>query len=227
MQRSWCILIVTCAVAYSQGTSADVGRKADVYSIYSQMMTNPKTSHGEDNNQIYLIEGSTVPGYPREPCVRVPPANQSAFDEILADYSKRKDSPATLEAAFNIPKPYQLLNGDEVKEFMEERSPFQLSQKATDLFRLTDVYFDHNRTLALTAISTFCGGLCGMFQWRVFEKTGKGWEDRPRWVTCTAMARRRDDGQKNRLSAVSLNPGLSRFATRPGASPHERSRPTD
>ncbi len=117
------------------------------------------------------------------------------FAETLADYQRRKDTPATLERALNITKPYQLLNRDEAKEFAElhdlrpgpKAKPKELFQKATDLFGLTDVYFNGDRTLALTGISTYCGPLCGGYQWKVFEKTNRGWEER-RWVGCRTIA---------------------------------------
>jgi hypothetical protein len=33
-----------------------------------------------------------------------------------------------------------------------------------------------------------CGGLCGKFQWKVFEKTAEGrWEQRA-WVACMTVA---------------------------------------
>ena len=160
------------------------------------MMTNPKTSYGYDHNEIYLIGDTTVPGTPATPCVRVPPQHADSFAEIMADYIRRRENPATLERAFNITKPYELLSAEEVREFIAQHSlrpkpypnPKPLFQKATDLFRLTDVYFNRNRTLALTAISTWCNNLCGTSNWKIFEKTNSGnWEERP-WITCSAIA---------------------------------------
>ena len=197
MLRSWRLLILACvaANAFQQplNSSPEAERRADVYAIYSLMMTNPKTSHGADDNQIYLINATTGPGFSGQPCVRAPRAYESRFAEVLAEYDRRKDGRATLERAFKITKSYHLLNGDDVKEFIEMRSlrptpypnPRELFQKATDLFTLSDIYFNRNRTLALTAISSWCGTLCGMKQWKVFEKTKDGqWEER-NWPTCT------------------------------------------
>jgi len=97
-----------------------------------------------------------------------------------------------LERAFNITKSYQLLDADEVKEFVaihslrrtRDPNPNELFQKTSDLFTLSDVYFNQSRTLALTAVSTFCGSLCGSVTWKIFQKTSKGrWEEKP-WVFC-------------------------------------------
>jgi len=109
--------------------------------------------------------------------------------------------------ALSIPKPYELLNADDVREFEEIHSlprtrfpypnPKELRRKTTDLFWLGDAYFNHAHTLALTAISTYCGGLCGRMNWKIFEKSSTGrWEDRP-WVFCRAIAR--NEAQRSRM----------------------------
>jgi hypothetical protein len=126
----------------------------------------------------------------------VPPSFERSFVEILADYKLRKDTPAPLDRALTVSKPYQLLNHDEIEDFIRSREvrpgpragTRELFQKATDLFGLTDVYFNRDRTLALTGIGTFCGSLCGSYLWKVFEKTDNGrWEERP-WVGCRMIA---------------------------------------
>jgi hypothetical protein len=179
-------------------TIAASEQRVDIYGIYSLMLTDPKTSHGPDNNQVYLIRDTTVPGTPTEPCVRVPSSHERSFAEVLADYKLRKDTPATLERALATAKPYELLNRHESEEFIQSRGLLsgpranmkELFRKATDLFGLTDVYFNHDRTLALTGISTYCGSLCGSYEWKVFEKTNNGhWEERP-WVGCRMIASR-------------------------------------
>jgi len=199
LRRSF-IFIAGCATAqgFQQQPNAAQGsdQRADTYDIYSLMLTDPKTSHGPDNNQVYLIRDTTVPGTPAEPCVRPPSSHERSFAEVLADYKRRKDTPATLDRALTTAKPYVLLNSDETKEFIQSRvlrpgqkpSTKELFQKATDLFGLTDVYFNRGRTLALTGISTYCGSLCASYAWKVFEKTDNGhWEERP-WVGCYMIA---------------------------------------
>jgi hypothetical protein len=69
--------------------------------------------------------------------------------------------------------------------------PDERFRGVTDLFTLSDVYFNPARTLALTAISTWCGGLCALYQWNVFEKVGPDrWEERG-WVRCITIAAKR------------------------------------
>ena len=149
---------------------------ADIYAIYSLMMTNPQTSHGPSTDDVYLISDKTRLAVPAEPCVFVPPQYQAAYQEILDEYHRRKDKPVKLERDLNIAKPYELVN-DDVYVYMG---------KSKDVFYLGDVYFDKSHKLALTAISTYCGPLCGQSLWKVFEKSSSGrWEERP-WVGCRA-----------------------------------------
>ena len=197
---------------------SDPGRRADIYAIYSLMMTDPKTSHGPGGNDIYLIAEKTEPGIPAEPCVRVPAGYEDTYREILADYKARRDQPATVERALTISKPYRLLNGDEAAEFVRSRTiPFPDRARvdpfpgSTDLFRLGDIYFNRQRTMALTALSSWCGKLCALWSWRVFEKASNGqWEER-RWVGCMTIARgegmsHRKSNHRVHRSALSLTP---------------------
>lgn len=173
----------------------------DVYAIYSLVLTNPQTSHGPDDNERYLIAATTAPGRPQEPCVRLPQEREAAFREVLADYERRKATPRQLQRALSIRKLYILLSADDVKAFIKARSltrpvPEPESERfrgVTDVFTLSDVYFNQHRTLALTSISSWCGSLCGLYQWKVFEKldTGK-WEER-QWGTCVTVAKNSDE----------------------------------
>ena len=198
--RFACLLVIPWAVAHGlpqETNSTDSEREKDVYAIYSLMLTNPQTSHGPDNNERYWIAGTTAPGRPPEPCVRPPNAREADFQQVLADYNRRKNTPRQLERALSIPKPYVLLTADEVKEFMAVRSwpkpgrepDRERFRGVTDIFTLSDVYFNPRRTLALTAISSWCGSLCALYQWKLFENldTGK-WEER-QWVGCLTIAK--------------------------------------
>jgi hypothetical protein len=181
----------------------------------TSLLTNPRTSHAGDksDNERYLIAPTTVPGYPRVPCVQPPKDREADFAEVLADYDRRVSpmsislfpnapfggvgrnaTPWQLKPMFSIPKPYVLLSEDEVKAFIDERLPIRRDtvrderfRGVTDLFRLTDVYFNPRRTLALTQISTWCGGLCGLMEWKVFEKVDGKWEPR-QWVVCGTIS---------------------------------------
>jgi hypothetical protein len=190
------LTICTTAHGFQQNTrSADSDREKDVYAIYSQMLTNLTTSHGPYTSDRYLIAVTTSPGRPEVPCVRPPKEREAEFQEVLADFESRKAKPRQLTQSFSISKPYALLTPDEVKDFISTRFPRPIVgtnderfRGVSDLITLSDVYFNQRGTLALTAISTWCGGLCASYQWKVFEKADRGqWEER-RWVSCMTVA---------------------------------------
>jgi hypothetical protein len=62
MHRSSHLVFLLTAVLYGfQQPVALTAFDRDVYAIYSLMLTNPKTSHGQDTNPRYLIADTTVP----------------------------------------------------------------------------------------------------------------------------------------------------------------------
>jgi len=195
-RRFWLLLPIACGIA--SGYPQDSERDKDVYAIYSLMLTNPQTSHSPDNNARYLIASTTGPGQPKEPCVRPPKEREAEFQEVLADFENRRATPRELERELSIQKPYMLLREADVKAFMDERNTIHLPppprderfRGAVDLFTLTDVYFNPNRTLALTAIGTWCGNLCALNQWKVFEKRDSGRWQELHWTVCSTIARR-------------------------------------
>ena len=190
------IALVFCmpAVGFQKGTD---DFQSDVYSIYSLLLRQPRTSHGADLNPTYLIRNVTVPGNPTEPCVRPPASESLRWAEVIADFNRRQSASRTLEPRFTIPKPFRLLSKAECDEFIKTRflplpSSFppikELFPGLTDLFSLSDVYFDQSHTLALTAISSWCGGLCALYEWKVFAKGSDGnWTEKS-WITCTTMS---------------------------------------
>jgi hypothetical protein len=189
-------LLAICSLAYGfQQAPADSAREEGVYAIYSLMLTNPQTSHGADTNERYLIAAITAPTSPQDPCIRPPKERETEFEEARTDYERRKTIPRQLKAELLISKPYVLLSSEDATKFIQSRmgraSQNESNERfkgVTDLFTLSDIYFNERGTLALTGISTFCGGLCGLFQWKVFEKMDSGkWEER-RWATCTTVA---------------------------------------
>lgn len=168
-------------------------RERDTYKIYSRLLTNPETSHGGDGNKRYLIAAVThvEPGNPAE-CVTPPKDREAQFKEVMADFAARKGN-RVLTRRFSISKPYQLLSDADAAKFAKERfdsgEPQSRFKGVIDIFIFADVYFSKNGRLALTAMSTWCGNLCGQHSWRIFEKNTNGdWQELP-WVTCFTIAR--------------------------------------
>jgi hypothetical protein len=193
--------IALCGTALGLGLQQNVAvpereREADVYKIYSLLMTNPGTSHGPDNNPRYLIAGTTRPDAGQKPCVEAPPERRAEFREVLEDFESRKTAARTLKRELSIAKPYELLDAAQTKAFQEERlwprpvarQPDARFHGVSDLFFLSEVYFSKKRRLALTSVASWCGGLCGRHRWAVLEKLATGeWEERP-WVSCFTIA---------------------------------------
>jgi hypothetical protein len=209
--RLGCVVLAVCASAYGfqTETGANAEREKDVYAIYSLLFTNTETSHGADTNERYLIAATTSTRWPSEPtpaCVAPPAGRQAEFREVLADYELRKSTPRQLKRQLSIQKPYVLLDDEEVKAFMKTRPPTvhpdtsdERFRGVADVFMLSEVYFNPSRTLALTAFSSWCGGLCAKWQWRVFEKSATGkWEER-HWITCITVA----EGPRSMFRVVS------------------------
>ncbi|HET9130345.1 MAG TPA: hypothetical protein VFO86_05315 [Terriglobia bacterium] len=166
---------------------ADDGRRQDVYAIYSQIMSNPPTSFRNDANTTYAIEAMTVGKTPKpaqppagdlaefmaridgDPCVVPPKPYEGRWSGVLAEYNAGAPS-VPLERSLSIVKPYVLLTTGVSTPLQDVR----------DIFRLTNVYFNKDRTLALAGVGTTCGSLCGIFQWLILERSPEG-----RWKTVT------------------------------------------
>jgi hypothetical protein len=189
-------MVYTYAFCFQQTPDPPADKEKDVYDIYSLLLDHPKTSHGPDNNPRILIAGTTVPGVPSEPCVRPPKGREAEFQEVLADFQARSATQRKLRPAFSLAKPYFLLGSEEVSAFEKDHMGIRELGSArnpqfegvADLFRLSDVYFNHRRTLALTAVASWCGGLCGLMRWVALEKQKDGgWQELP-WISCSAIA---------------------------------------
>jgi hypothetical protein len=191
-------------------SSTAVAQTSDAYAIYSALIaTSPVARSGPGNvptdDQVYLIDATTItdrtgfgpPGgrsfFTAESCLKVPPLDDAGFREILSDYNLRKSTPAVLKRMFTFPKPYQLLTTVEADRFLREavdatppanRNPFY--QKSRRVFRLGDVYFNKDRTLAVVFFSVYTTPAAGSGSWRAFRKAANGqWQTNNSWATCT------------------------------------------
>jgi hypothetical protein len=190
--------VMACG-SQEQNNRQDIQREKDVYAIYSLMLIHPPTSYGTDLNEYYLISATTGsgPGGALPACVSPPKKREREYREMLDDYLRPK-APRQLKRALAIAKQYVFANAADVKEFIDDRAiqrpghqPNERLRGVVDLFTLSDVSFNRRRTLALTSISSWCGGLCGLKQWKVFEKQPSGqWKELP-WNACSVIAQRR------------------------------------
>jgi hypothetical protein len=189
-------LVGAHGLCFPQMPDPPADKEKDMYDIYSLLLDHPKTSHGPGNDPRILIAGTTVPGVPSDPCISPPKERGAEFEEVLADFRAHGATQRKLRPAFSLAKPYFLLSPEEVaafeKDHMAPRPPGVARnpqfEGVADLFRLSEVYFNHRRTLALTAVATWCGGLCGLMRWVALEKQKDGsWQELP-WIGCSTIA---------------------------------------
>jgi hypothetical protein len=176
--------------------NAPFEREKEVYHIYSLLMTNPRSSFEADCNSRFLIS-ATARVENEQPCVRPPKGRKAEFAEVLADFKIRRAATRVLKRQLSLRKPYELLTDEQVKAFEtdrgwskpEDREPDFRFKGVMEVFTLSDVYFNKNGRLALTAISSWCGSLCAYHQWKVLEKLPTGeWQELPSWVSCFTIA---------------------------------------
>jgi hypothetical protein len=192
------LLLIATPGRYQQVSSpaAEAARLDDVYSIYSLLMTDPPSAIRGINEPTLMIAGKTAG--PRslsdlQECVVLPAEYQSRWNELLTDFN-RNGSVETIESRLKISKRYLVLTPEEVADFTfnwdrlpEYQKPLNPKfEGARHLFYLGKVYFNRDRTLAVTSISAACGSLCGRGGWRVFEKKGMVWELMTRRAGTTA-----------------------------------------
>ena len=148
---------------------AEAALREDTYGVYSAMLT--------DSVPLYLVQAVTVPvlaSLPPQICLP-----QTDARDLLTEIGQYRYSPETLEAFFKTAKPVVLLNEMEIGEFIAgfrgQPSQNPKFQGAKNLYRLTHVFFNQKRTMAITQIGMSCGLLCGMGEWKIFEKTNGQW----------------------------------------------------
>jgi len=165
----------------------------DTYAIYSKIMSAPPVGFG---NERYAIAATTRIPMGGNVCIEPPASYSDRWDQVLEDFNARRNAPATLERLLTVSTPYTFITPDEESAFKSVRggglprrthpettpapapSPKTLGPKfegVTTIFYLGDVYFSRDRTLALTGIGMWCGGLCGSVQWMIYERLDATW----------------------------------------------------
>jgi hypothetical protein len=198
--------VIALGFQQEAGPSFSSSRDQEVYAIYSFLMSNRPAGNGPDRDQRYLIRDVTVPGTPAEPCVQPPKERAAEFAEVLADYHERRNQPRRLKRALQIQRPYELLTPAQAREFVDDRIGPQRRQDekfrgVIYLYSFSEVYFNRRETLALTALTAWCGSLCASIRWRVLEKDESGKWRELAWVSCATMALARRPGFPGRLGS--------------------------
>jgi hypothetical protein len=183
------ILILICLGAgpSTSGFQQDTALRDDTYAVYSALFSDARIVQQLGYNGAVFIEETTVAGSmrsgPSAACYPPTPANEADWREALAALSQHKFSSEKLEPLFKMSRPYTLLDGKAVAEFREQGMREEAARGrnwnyagAKRLYRLSPVFFNQQRTLALTETAMWCGGLCGEGGWKVFEKVDGQWQ---------------------------------------------------
>lgn len=186
-------------------------RTEESYTIYSQLLPGNQIEWGNVPRTQWLIEDVTKAVALESPCssggmmagmmnphqsIRAPEARQAEFAEVLADFDAHCHDRYQLEASrFHLELPVRMMNEDARRRYVEGvvhymppandimRAPATPNEfkGAAGMHSFATVYFNRSRTLAMTEIGMYCGGLCGMWRWVVLEKTNGQWKVLP-WV---------------------------------------------
>jgi hypothetical protein len=176
----------------------DTETRRDVYAIYSSLISAA--------DELLLIEATTLTekvgyGTPFRPqsdsllsCILPPAEDAASFGEARADYDVRKDVPVALEREFTLNRPYQLLSREEALTFLQDSlrstpqimppggippNPNPLFPRAKRVFRLSDVYFNKDRSLAFTYVSVMTTTMDGQGGWKILKRAKGAWQEVP------------------------------------------------
>lgn len=189
MRKYFGLVIVIClgAVSSTSGFQQDPALRDDTYAVYSALFSDPRIVQAHGYNGAVFIDETTVAGMmrggPSAVCYPPTPANEADWREALTALSQHTFSPEKLEPFFKMSRPYTLLDGMAVAEFRQQGMREEAARgrnwnyaEAKRLYRLSPVFFNQKRTLALTEIAMWCGGRCGEGGWKVFEKVDGQWQ---------------------------------------------------
>jgi hypothetical protein len=190
-------MILWAAVASSappQAATPEMARQQDINAIYSAVM--------RSDNPVYLIGARTEIDRPIQSCLT--PAERTAQDwiEIVAEYDANKPGSGLIPTDLKLDRPHVLLSPEEVQEFRDDRSRALVAsinagpsftpladrvlvppsnprfQGSKDLFLVSTVYFNRNRSLAIVLVHKWSNPRAASVRWIVFQKSANGiWQE--------------------------------------------------
>jgi hypothetical protein len=185
-------------------TGSETTRREDVQAVYTALIKSSDLTYLISSKAEMPASGA-IRSMSLESCVVLPQAYASGWTEILAAF-RAPGGNELFPADLKLTRPYKLLTAEEVQEFRDDRMQALRNQPprtevilggtsnpkfagAKELFEFSPVYFNQNRTLAVTFVSSYSSPRSGSWHWTVFEKSPDGrWQERPQWVRCQAVA---------------------------------------
>ena len=192
--------LVTLLAAFLSTTSfaaqntEDPARQRDVDSVYEAFLANLPSGLSAGPGTVYAVSLETNPISPiwlsplkpsgdtaldsflqtlAARCGEPPQGYESKWEEVRADLDRRGNAPAAVNRGLKVPGSLALVKPDEVSAFSAAQSRLS-PQGRVSVLKLGNVYFNRDRTLAVTSISSTCGTLCGHSERRVYQRELNG-----------------------------------------------------
>jgi hypothetical protein len=142
----------------------------------------------------------------------VPKGRATQYEQVsqaLDDYQRRKADRVSLEPKLELPRPYRLLNEDEVGEWLslqggmvDPTTIVQTFRKWADwgpLVSFSEIYFSESQTIALVwgAVMT----ACGVEGWYLLEKSHDRWSQLL-WTTPVGACASLDTGKMRKMRDI-------------------------
>jgi len=210
------LLVIAAAqteLKYADATEMPLGRVADSYAIYQQVLPSNAIEWSDARRTQWLLQdvttakplsaGCNTSEMTDLPNAVTPPAERKAeWGELVADFIAHCHDRYKLNGNnLKLALPVRLLDKDAqsrywkgVAGFMPPRNNIMQApptpedfKGAAGLHSFSAVYFNRTHTLAATYYGMGCGSLCGNWTWVVLEKTSAGWR-RLSWVHVITMS---------------------------------------
>ncbi len=193
------LLLLAASLSGAASSAAQID--PDSYAVYSEMMNSQ--TRGKSNAGLWMISAATTSYDATQPCkpdlkddfasvaapqraIHVPPEDRARFQEVLDNFEAHCHDGGVLQRdQFKTDWPIRLLTSAESKRFeidlaVEDPKLWQKWPKgATGLQSFSQVFFNHDHTLAMAYSSYYCGMLCATWEWQVLERTETGWKVLP------------------------------------------------
>lgn len=173
------------------------GEEQDTYAIYSLLLNSEQGQPARS----WMFDPVTTALAADEPCVPADPPppgailegnphldihppedQQRRFGEMLDDFDQHCHDSFRLRAGlFRTRRPVRVLTERQAVDFGQDIAsgdPKLLERRwpgASGLRSFSRVYFNSDHTVAMVHESTYCGLLCGTWEWQVLERTPEGW----------------------------------------------------
>jgi hypothetical protein len=171
-------------------------RAPDSYSVYAAALRNAIWNHPDETNTYFISDRTGQTYNVGVECVHAPEGDTSALSQAVADFRAQQGKVYQLRDEFNFKeRKLRLLTPREENPLQKRLSglspaaPISATslKEATDVIRLSNIGFSRDRSLAIVAVSNYCGSLCGGEKWHIFKRDGNGWVERE-FDGCTAIS---------------------------------------